>query len=51
VFYDVGVSAKIGVATPDVRWVDTDLSEAECFGGTNFFEGGVVATHSFLLPG
>lgn len=49
-FYDIGVSAKVGKATFDVRWVDTDLSEAECFGGTNLCEGGVVATLTFVLP-
>ncbi len=50
-FYDIGVSAKISNVTLDVRWVDTDLERADCFGGTNLCEGGVVATLTVLLPG
>lgn len=49
-FYDIGLSAKVGKATLDVRWIDTDLSEAECFGGTNLCEGTVVATLTFVFP-
>ena len=46
-FYDVGVSAKVGIATFDVRYIDTDLSDSECFGGTNLCEGAVVGTLTF----
>lgn len=51
VFYDIGLSAKVANVTLDVRWVDTDLSRPDCFGGTNLCEGGVVATLTLLLPG
>ncbi|MFM9864673.1 MAG: TorF family putative porin [Micropepsaceae bacterium] len=50
-FYDIGLSAKVANVTFDVRWVDTDLDLADCFGGTNLCEGGVVATLTLLLPG
>jgi uncharacterized protein (TIGR02001 family) len=50
-FYDIGLSAKVANVTLDVRWVDTDLDEVDCFGGTNLCEGGVVATLTLLLPG
>ncbi len=49
-FYDIGVSAKFSNFTLDLRYVDTDLSNAACFGGTNLCEGGFVATISILLP-
>lgn len=44
VYYDVGVSAKVGPLTLDARWVDTDLDRGECFGGLDLCEGGFVAT-------
>ena len=50
-FYDLGVSAKIQNFTLDVRYVDTNLSEAECFGGTTLCEGGFVGTLTIALPG
>ena len=49
-FYDIGVTAKISNVALDLRWVDTNLSDAECFGGTNLCEGGFVATATMYLP-
>jgi uncharacterized protein (TIGR02001 family) len=49
-FYDIGVSAKVSRYTFDVRYIDTDLSDAECFGGTNLCEGGFVASLTIALP-
>jgi uncharacterized protein (TIGR02001 family) len=50
-FYDVGLSAVWGPATFDVRWIDTDLSKAECYGGTDLCEGGIVGSVSFTFGG
>jgi uncharacterized protein (TIGR02001 family) len=49
-FYDIGLTAKISKFALDIRYVDSDLSEAECFGGTNLCEGKVVATLTLYLP-
>ena len=49
-FYDIGVTAKISNVALDLRWVDTDLTDAECFGGTNLCEGGFVASVTIALP-
>jgi uncharacterized protein (TIGR02001 family) len=49
-FYDIGLTAKISNVAIDVRYVDSDLSDAECFGGTNLCEGKVVATVTLFLP-
>ena len=49
-FYDIGVSAKASRYTFDVRYIDTDLSDAECFGGTNLCDGGFVASVTIALP-
>ena len=51
VFYDIGLTGKIGIAALDLRYVGTDLSKSDCFSGTNLCEGGFVATLTFLLPG
>lgn len=50
-FFDAGLSASAGMFTLDVRWVDTDLDEAECFGGLDWCEGGVVVTGSLKFGG
>ena len=50
-YYDIGLSAVWGPATFDVRWVDTDLSKAECYGGATLCEGGVFGTVSFTFGG
>ncbi|MEQ1752754.1 MAG: TorF family putative porin [Micropepsaceae bacterium] len=44
-FYDVGLTASAGVFALDVRYVGTDLNEADC-GATDRCEGGVVVTGS-----
>ena len=40
--YNVSVSKAIGPYTFGVKFSDTDLSEAECFGGTNICDSTVV---------
>jgi uncharacterized protein (TIGR02001 family) len=50
-FYDIGLSATWEMLTFDVRWVDTDLSELDCFGGLDLCEGGVVGTISLSFGG
>lgn len=50
IYYDIGVTAELGRFTLDVRYVNTNLSDAECFSGTNLCEGGVVGTISLTLP-
>jgi uncharacterized protein (TIGR02001 family) len=50
-FYDIGLSATWEMLTLDVRWVDTDLSEIDCYGGTDLCEGGVVGTLSISFGG
>lgn len=49
-FYDIGLTAKISKVALDVRYVASDLSDAECFGGSNLCEGKVVATVTLFLP-
>jgi len=48
-YYDLGVSATAGVFTLDARYVDTDLSKAEC--GSDACDGEFVFTLSIGLPG
>lgn len=42
-FYDVGLTASAGMFALDVRYVGTDLDEADC-GLTDWCEGGVVVS-------
>jgi uncharacterized protein (TIGR02001 family) len=49
-YYDLGVSATAGVFTFDARYVDTDLSAAEC-GHPDYCDSGFVFTLSVALPG
>jgi uncharacterized protein (TIGR02001 family) len=49
-FYDIGLTGKFSKFALDIRYVDTDLSEAECFGGTNLCKARVVATLTLYLP-
>jgi uncharacterized protein (TIGR02001 family) len=49
-YWDVGVSVALGRLTLDARYVSTNLSEIDCFGGTNLCEGGFVGTASFTFP-
>jgi uncharacterized protein (TIGR02001 family) len=53
-FWDLGISATAGIFTFDARYVDTDLSKSECFGGGVFQDwcaAGFVGTVSVALPG
>lgn len=45
--WDFGVTLTYEFATLDVRWIDTDLEENECFGTTDLCDGRIVATLSF----
>lgn len=49
-FYDVGLTAKVHKFAVDVRYVDTDTSDADCFGGTNLCGSTVVGTVTLYLP-
>jgi uncharacterized protein (TIGR02001 family) len=49
-YWDLGVSVELGHLTVDARYVSTNLSEIDCFGGTNLCEGGFVGTASFTFP-
>jgi uncharacterized protein (TIGR02001 family) len=49
VYWDVGATASWGIFAFDVRYVDTDLNLAECFGTENC-EGGVVLSVTASLP-
>jgi uncharacterized protein (TIGR02001 family) len=52
--WDVGLTAKAGIFAFDARYVDTDLSDAECFGGGVFQDwcgAGFVGTVTVGLPG
>lgn len=48
--YNIGATATWGIFDVDVRWVDTDLNKAECF-GTDNCDGGVVLSVTAALPG
>lgn len=54
-FYDIGASVEWEAFVIDVRWVDTDVSRANCFPATaanvDFCEGGVVLSFSANMPG
>lgn len=54
-YFDFGASAEWEIFVFDVRWVDTDLDDAECFPGNpanvDFCEGGVVVSVTANLPG
>lgn len=41
-FYEVALTATFDVFAFDLRYSDTDLNRAECFGGTDLCEGGIV---------
>lgn len=50
-YYDIGLSATWNILTFDARWVDTDLSELECYSGLDLCEGGFVGTISLSFGG
>ncbi|NWG73734.1 MAG: hypothetical protein HXY24_03865 [Rubrivivax sp.] len=49
-YYDLGLTAGWGVFSFDVRWVGTDIDDADC-SLTDTCEGGVVLSVSAELPG
>jgi uncharacterized protein (TIGR02001 family) len=49
-YWDLGVGVELGRLSVDVRYVSTNLNEADCFGGTNLCEGGVVLSAGFSIP-
>lgn len=49
-YWDLGISASLGRFTIDARYVDTNLSSVECFGGTDLCNGGFVGTLTLSLP-
>lgn len=49
-YWDLGVGIELGRVNFDVRYVSTNLNEAECFSGTNLCEGGVVLSAGFSIP-
>jgi uncharacterized protein (TIGR02001 family) len=49
-YWDLGVGVELGRVTLDARYVSTNVSKADCFGGTNLCEGGFVGTVSFTFP-
>ena len=50
-YFDIGATAEWEIFAFDVRWVDTDLEEAECFSGSDLCEGGIVLSVTANLPG
>ena len=45
-FYDLGVTFAAGAFALDVRYVSTDMDEADCYGGLTWCEGSVVVSGS-----
>lgn len=54
-FFDFGASAEWEIFVFDVRWVDTDIDDDECFisnaANVDFCEGGIVLSVTANLPG
>jgi len=50
-YFDFGASVEWQIFVLDLRWVDTDLSKGECYGGTDLCEGGVMLSVTANLPG
>ena len=44
--WSIGLSKDIGAFTFDISYVDTDLSDTECFGGTDFCDATAIFTIS-----
>ena len=44
--WHVGISKEIGAFTFDISYVDTDLSDTDCFGGTDFCDATAIFTVS-----
>lgn len=50
-YWDVGLTYSLWEhLTIDARYVDTDLSDAECFSGTDLCDAGFVGTLTLSLP-
>lgn len=45
-FYDAGVTFAAGAFALDVRYISTDMDEAECYGGLTWCESSVVVSGS-----
>jgi len=50
-FYDFGLTASWDIFALDVRYTNTDLSQADCFGGTELCGGGVVLSMTATFSG
>jgi uncharacterized protein (TIGR02001 family) len=50
-FYDFGATVTWEIFALDLRYTGTDTSHADCFGGTELCEGGVVLSLTATLPG
>jgi uncharacterized protein (TIGR02001 family) len=50
-YFDFGVSVGWEIFTIDLRWVDTDLETADCFGGLELCDGGVVLSLTADIAG
>lgn len=50
IFYDIGMTATWRVFALDVRYVGSDLSKDECYGGTNVCDPGVVVSLTLTVP-
>ena len=50
-YFDIGATAEWEIFAIDLRWIDTDLDNGECYAGTDLCEGGVVLTLTANLPG
>lgn len=48
-YYDIGMSASVGMLTVDARWIDTDIDKAECVAGLDWCEGTFVLTGSISI--
>lgn len=44
--WSIGISKEIGAFTFDISYVDTDISDSECFGGTDFCDATAIFTIS-----
>jgi len=49
-FYDFGMTATWRMFALDVRYMGSDLSKAECYGGSNVCEPGVVVSLTLTVP-
>lgn len=50
-YFDIGATVEWDIFAIDLRWVDTDLDNLDCYGGSDLCEGGVVLSLTANLPG